>query len=178
MMTQLLATMFLAAGPTNPGEAAAEMYEKAAGAYKEKDDSLAAELFYQVATTYPDYEKAPDALYYSGTLFYKLQMFDRANGAFARCREIYPSYDKTGEVTYFLGLSLFGLGRNQEAVKVLEEYLNGFPDGELRADAWKYIGMCYIKMARGALMKAEELYKLMGKTEEAKTLEKFITLLQ
>ena len=50
-------------------ESDSALFVQATHAWKAGNDSVAAELFLVVAKEFPNSERAPDALYYAGTLF-------------------------------------------------------------------------------------------------------------
>ncbi|MGB9589451.1 MAG: tetratricopeptide repeat protein [candidate division WOR-3 bacterium] len=162
--------------------AAAALYEQAAKAYDEKNDSLAAEIFFRVANEFPKSERTPDALFYSGTLFYKLKKFSEASVAFKKYKDFYPNGKQIKDVTHWLAMSYFGLAKYQESVATFEEELNKFPDSEFRGDALKFMGMAYVQMGQTAkavkvFQQAVEVYNAAGRYEEATQLNEYIKTL-
>jgi len=161
---------------------AAAMFAEAKEAYEAGNDSAAAQRFYETAVTFPDFSMAPDALYYAGTLFYRLQDYDGSAKALEKYRKLYADGTYLTEVYHWLGLSLFGQARYQDAIAVFADELSMFPEAEYKGDALKYTGMAYELLgehekAKESLGKAVEFFRAEGKTETVRYLEEYIASL-
>lgn len=116
---------------------------QATDAWKTRNDSVAAELFLMVAKEFPNSERAPDALYYVGTLFYK-ENYPSAISAFRMYIEQFPQGKQLNEVTHWTGMCYYGMEGYLEAIGVFSEELDRFPNSEFTGDALRFTGMCYI----------------------------------
>jgi TolA-binding protein len=72
-MMCLFILLVVFSGNAAPATSDSALFARASELYEAKNDSAAAELFFRLAVEFPNSERAPEALYYSGVLFYKLK---------------------------------------------------------------------------------------------------------
>ena len=80
-------------------------------------------------------EKKPDKVM-SGALW-KMRMFSygSALNAYKKLLKKFPDCKERGDAQYYIGYCLEKTDRNKEAIKALEEYLSGWPNGDFASIA-------------------------------------------
>jgi len=101
--------------PGNPDQ----LFAAATGDYFRRNYDLALSEFKTYVETYSSSEKADDAQYWIGEIYYAQKKLPEASGAFEKVRMINPSGDKTAPAMYKRGMVLLELGRREEAIAQL-----------------------------------------------------------
>src|SRR5215510_12254022 len=101
--------------PGNPDQ----LFAAATGDYFRGNYDLALSEFKTYVETYSSSEKADDAQYFIGEIYYAQKKLPDASAAFEKVRLINPSGDKTAPAMYKRGMILLEMGRREEAIAQL-----------------------------------------------------------
>jgi len=98
--------------PGNPDQ----LFAAATGDYFRGNYDLALSEFKTYVETYSSSEKADDAQYFIGEIYYAQKKLPDASAAFEKVRMISPNGDKTAAALYKRGMVLLDMGRREDAV--------------------------------------------------------------
>src|SRR5215510_8395243 len=98
--------------PGNPDQ----LFAAATGDYFRGNYDLALSEFKTYVETYSSSEKADDAQYFIGEIYYAQKKLPDASAAFEKVRMISPNGDKTAAALYRRGMVLLDMGRREDAV--------------------------------------------------------------
>ena len=90
-----------------------------------------AELFTSFLTLYPNGVYAPNALYWLGESYYVTQNYQMAAQQFRALIDRYPTHEKASGAVLKLGLSEFGLGKMDEAERILADVVARYPGSDV-----------------------------------------------
>lgn len=93
--------------------------------------SDSAELFTSFLTLYPNGVYAPNALYWLGESYYVTQNYQMAAQQFRALIDRYPTHEKAAGALLKLGLSEFGLGKMDEAERILADVVARYPGSDV-----------------------------------------------
>ena len=114
---------------TPPAGMSAELlYNNAYRDYSGKKYDLALDEFAQYGKYYPTSEKAPDAMFYMGQIYFSGQDWKNAIDAFDRVLEKFPKNSKTADAQYFKAISLLKDGQKTDAGNEFKDFLAKYPD--------------------------------------------------
>ena len=112
------------------GIAMEDLFEQGYSDYQKENYALALVEFEQFAERYPASDKADDALYYIGEVYYAQGQFSEAVEAFDQVLEDYPGGEQAGPAYLKKGLALLELNRTADAVIQLQHVISAYPQSE------------------------------------------------
>ncbi len=125
---------------TPPAGMSAELlYNNAYRDYSGKKYDLALDEFAQYGKYYPTSEKAPDAMYYMGQIYFQGQDWKNAIDAFDRVLEKFPKNMRTADAQYFKAMSLLKDGQKTDAGHEFIDFLAKYPDGPHAKEAHMHL---------------------------------------
>jgi tol-pal system protein YbgF len=113
-----------------PGIALEDLFEQGYSDYQKENYALALVEFEQFAERYPASDKADDALYYIGEVYYAQGQFSEAVEAFDQVVKDYPGGEQAGPAYLKKGLALLELNRTADAVIQLQHVISAYPQSE------------------------------------------------
>ncbi|MBI3666027.1 MAG: tol-pal system protein YbgF [Acidobacteria bacterium] len=113
--------------PGAPPVSAETLFNNALRDYQSGNFNLAGPQFNDYVRYFPSSERAADAQYYLGEIFYQQEQFDQAVAAFDQVLERYPEGKRTPDAQYKKGLSLLKQGKRNEAAREFREVIRKFP---------------------------------------------------
>lgn len=93
--------------------------------YKLKQFESAREAFKMVMTKYPNSEFIDDSQYFIADCFFQEANYDQAHLEFEKV--VSENNDLLAQAKYYNALSLYRMGRNQEALTAYEQFVGSFP---------------------------------------------------
>ncbi len=150
---------------------AVKHYEEAEKLKSPAEYDTAATLFYKMAVLFPKHRRAPDALFYSGQIYFNHKKYSYAASILNKFVKSYPENEHRSEAIQLVGMSYVMLNQPVEAIKILEDLLKTSTDMSEQAVAYHYLGIAYIQMgdvgkASEALDSASLLYSELGRMED------------
>jgi len=112
--------------------------------YKLKQFESAREAFKSVITKYPNSEYIDDAQYFIGDCFFQEANYDQAALEFERVNS--KNNDLQAQARYYNSLSLYRMGRNQEALTAYEKFVGEFPSSPFMTGAYFDMGSIHSKL--------------------------------
>jgi len=107
-----------------------DLFEQGYSDYQKENYALALVEFEQFAERYPASDKADDALYYIGEVYYAQAQYSEAVEAFDQVVKDYPGGEKAGPAYLKKGLALLELNRTADAVIQLQHVITAYPQSE------------------------------------------------
>ena len=95
----------------------------------------AAQLFLSFLELFPSGAYAPNALYWLGESYYVTQNYELAAQQFRVLLEQHPTHDKASGALLKLGLSEFGLGKVEDAERILADVVARYPGSDVARTA-------------------------------------------
>lgn len=116
--------------------------------YQGKKDDLAIEEFAQYLKYAPQSEKAPDAQYYIGQIYYRGEDWANAVKAFDAVLEKFPANSKTADAQYFKACALLKNAQKTDAGREFKAFIAKYPDHPKVAEAHKHLQELGMETAR------------------------------
>lgn len=127
-----------------PGVSASQLYDSALRDLTGGNLDLAMQGFTEYLRYFDNTERAPNAQFYIGQIYYNKGDFDNAIAAFDTVLTKYQENNKTPDATYMKGMSLLKSGRRTEAGKEFLNVIQKYPKSEVAPkarDARKALGL-------------------------------------
>lgn len=113
--------------PAAPPVSAETLFNNALRDYQSGNFMLAGPQFVDYIKFFASSERAADAQYYLGEIFYQQEQFDQAVAAFDKVLERFPEGKQTANAQYKKGMSLLKKGDRNAAAREFREVIRKFP---------------------------------------------------
>ncbi|MDQ1327523.1 MAG: hypothetical protein QG641_806, partial [Candidatus Poribacteria bacterium] len=112
--------------------------------YKLKQFESGREAFKAVMTKYPNSEYIDDSQYFIGDCFFQEANYDQAALEFEKVNS--KDNDLQAQARYYYSLSLYRMGRNQDALTAYEKFVGEFPSSVFMTGAYFDMGAIHSKL--------------------------------
>ncbi|MCR4957354.1 MAG: outer membrane protein assembly factor BamD [Prevotella sp.] len=145
-------------------------YEYAKQSFAEGKFSRAASLLMDLITQKKGHDDAEEALYMLGMSEYKSRDFESASATFKKYYQTYPKGIYAEEASFYVGQSLYESAPEPRldqtptigAINAYQQFLDFFPDSELRPKAQERLFELQDKLIMKELLSAQLYYNLGG----------------
>ncbi len=169
-MIAILLILFIACSKETikKGLPAEELYRASMEALENKKYGKAIEGFKRLVFEHPGSERIDDAQFYLGEAYFASGDYENAVVEYRFLIQGFPESPWIDDATYKLGLTYFKASpayyldqrRTQEALRIIERFLDNFPESDLRDEAASVKNDCENKLSRKELENGRLYYKL------------------
>ena len=114
-------------------------YNKALGAYRAGNYDESILMFQNFSLNNPPKDLQDNAVYWIGSNYYQLEMYDDAIKQFEMVANKYPNGNKVHDSRYMLGMIYSKKGENSKAVEILTAALKKNPPADVRVKIIKQL---------------------------------------
>jgi tol-pal system protein YbgF len=105
-----------------------KLYEFAKKSFDQKNYETARDAFEKFLETYPDSDKADNARFWIGEIYFREEWYEKAILEYQKVIDNYPEGNKVAAAYLKQGISFQELGENGNAKLVLKELIRRFPE--------------------------------------------------
>jgi tol-pal system protein YbgF len=114
--------------PEQPADTAQALYDRAMQAYNNGEYEFAQSMWAEFVEAYPEHELVPNALFWQGESFYKLERYDKAVLAYEEIIQRYPDAAKHPAALLKQGISWYKYGQDKAGNIILNRLMDQYPD--------------------------------------------------